>query len=120
MLPEQYERSEQEIEGIISETKTRMERLQSWHVCTIGDRKVLVPDTSRALHDDVFGVHGMECTDPDPNLIVSAWPLKYIENYRLMHEFTRQMRYGDVDFNLTSIHPGVIEGNEVKRWAHEK
>lgn len=78
------------------------------------DKFALMPDTTKALGSDVFETFRFKCEDPSSDLIVRAYPLRYINNIRLKKEFTRQMRFGDVDLHEMSVESGVIENNEVQ------
>lgn len=105
--------TEVEVDMEIQRMKIDMERRKEWFVCDIQGVKVFIPDTRKAYWDDVFDVSKFQCHEPDSDLIVSAWPLKYIDNYRLVREFTREMRYGDADRSVVSFHAGVIQSGKV-------
>jgi hypothetical protein len=97
----------------ISDMLSVIERKKKWLVCRIKDKDALIPDTRDALGHDVFGVERFQCHPPSPDLIVSAWPLKFIWNVYAKGMFSKKMKYSEVDFNTMSLNPGVIEDNQV-------
>ena len=97
----------------MSDMLSAIEKKKKWLVCRILNKDVLIPDTTDALGHDVFDVKKFQCHSPSPDLIVSAWPLKFIANRYAWSMFTKSMKYSDVDFNTMSLNPGVIEDNKV-------
>ena len=97
----------------MSDMLSAIEKKKKWLVCRILNKDVLIPDTTDALGHDVFDVKKFQCHPPSPDLIVSAWPLKFIANRYAWSMFTKSMKYSDVDFNTMSLNPGVIEDNKV-------
>ena len=97
----------------MSDMLSAIEKKKKWLVCRILNKDVLIPDTTDALGHDVFDVKKFQCHSPSPDLIVSAWPLKFIANRYAWSMFTKSMKYSDVDFNTMSLRSGVVEDNQV-------
>ena len=107
------DKSDDEINREISEMLAQVEKKHKWFVCKLNGIAILVPDTRKALSDDVYGVSGLECSVPDPDLIVNAWPLKFIWNNRAKEMFMKTLKYSNVDFSTMSLTPGIIKDNHV-------
>ena len=117
-MPEN-ELTEIEVDREMSDMLSAIEKKKKWLVCRILNKDVLIPDTTDALGHDVFDVKKFQCHPPSPDLIVSAWPLKFIANRYAWSMFTKSMKYSDVDFDTMSLNPGIIEGNQVissEKW----
>ena len=107
------DKSDDEINREIGEMLAQVEKKNKWLVCKLNGIAILVPDTRKALPEDVYGVSELECSVPDPDLIVKAWPLKFIWNNRAKEMFMKTLKYSDVDFNTLSLAPGIINDNHV-------
>ncbi|MCL5732844.1 MAG: hypothetical protein M1285_05550 [Candidatus Thermoplasmatota archaeon] len=105
--------TEDEAYQAIQEKRMEIEGKKIWRQCRIADREALIPDTTLSLGHDVYGVSSFECHVPDPNLVVNAFPLKYIGNIKLERAFARRMKFSELSPDMIPI-PGVIEGSEVR------
>ena len=107
------EYDDEEAREIISGMFAKMERERIWWTITVNGTDLFVPDTVKSVGDDIYGVNRYPRRKPDNNLIVTAYPLKYADDYDLMREFSKKMPYGTVDFTVMTAIPGVIKDNEV-------
>lgn len=107
------ELDDNEVNKEVLDMLSAIERKKKWLVCNIDGKDALIPDTRDALGHDLFGVERFQCHPPSPDLIVSAWPLKFIWNVYAKGMFSKKMKYSEVDFNTMSLNPGVIEDNQV-------
>ncbi len=105
-----YEREMEENE-VINESLQMIvetEKKYKWMICRIGTSEVFMPDTTDALGHDVFCTYKFECRMPEPDTLVSAFPLKYLHDRILREEFTTNMKYGDADRSKVSFWPSEI------------
>lgn len=107
------EYDDEEAREIISGMFIKMERERTWWVITVNGTDLFVPDTTKFLGDDIYGVNRYPRRKPDNNLIVTAYPLKYTDDYYLIKEFAKKMPFDSVDFTIMTAIPGVIKDNEV-------
>lgn len=107
------EKNSEEIESEINRNISEMESKYRWKQCSYKGKEFLIPDTTAALGHDVFETHRFACRDPDPDLIVLAYPMKYRNNPTIAHLYSKRMPYGMVSAGY-SIRIGMIENGEVK------
>ena len=129
------EKNDEQIASEINKSISEMESKYRWRQCSFKGREFLIPDTTAALGHDVFDVSRFECHDPDPTLMVLAYPMRYRNNPTLAHLYSKRMPYGmvsaqhEVARNASrtskrmpygmvsagySIRIGMIENGEVK------
>lgn len=81
----------------------------------MGKYEIFVPDTTQALGDDIYQTKKMECREPNPDLIVRASPMEFIDDTPLLLEFAKEMPYSEAKSKGMYIFPGIVEGNKVRK-----
>ncbi len=107
----EIELSDEDVEDLILEEQIARRRNIRWFVCEIGEGE---KKAVAFLPDDAYRISEFNCRIPDPDLIVFAYPLKYIRDPSLAWEFRKKTKYSEVNTTKDTFMSGPIVNNEVQ------